>query len=90
MIWTRSKQGRELEGLVYQVAGPGGEGDVGIARTVTGQIAHGRTLEAAVERLRACVEALASAAGVSPQEWRRSQRTTKRVHFLRRRELLQA
>jgi len=84
-----STKGGALEGLVYSVAGPGGVGEMWIARNVTGQVAHGRTREAAVERLRACMEALAVAEGVSTIEWRESQPTTDRLQFLKRRELLQ-
>jgi hypothetical protein len=87
---SRPQQEQELEGFVYRVAGPGGEGEMWIARTVTGQVAHGRTRDGAVERLRACVEALALSAGKSPGSWRDAQRVSDSVQLLRRRELLQA
>ena len=91
VFWKRFRERhREPEGLVYRVPGPGGQGDMWIARTVTGQVAHGRTRDGAVERLRACVEALAFAEGMSPRRWRRAQRSTNSIHLLRRRELLQA
>ena len=78
-FWKRKTRGRELEGFAYAVPGPGGEGEMWIARSVTGQIAHGRTPEGAVERLRACLEALALAEGLTPQKWRRAQRQTRQV-----------
>ena len=87
--WMRRKRGRRLEGFVYRVPAPGGDGEMWLARNVTGQIAHGRTREGAVERLKACVEALAAAKGMSPRQWRSAQKKTNHVHFLRRGELLQ-
>ena len=88
-LWPR-QQGKRTEACVYRVPGPGDEGEMWIARTVTGQVAHGRTPEGAIERLRACVEALAAAEGTTVQRWCRTHRNASAVRFVRRRELLQA
>jgi hypothetical protein len=80
---------KALEGFVYPVLGPGGEGEMWIARSVTGRVAHGRTPEGAIERLRASMAALAKVEGVSLEDWLRMQSPT-RSRFLRTSELLQA
>jgi hypothetical protein len=60
----------EIRGLVYRVPGPEDGQSIWIARSVTGQVAHGRTPEAAVERLRSGIQALMRATGDSPSHWR--------------------
>lgn len=85
----RKRERKKLEGFVYPVLGPGGEGEMWLARSVTGRVAHGRTPEGAVERLRASMEALAAVEGKNLTEWRRSQ-APGRSRFLRMSELLQA
>jgi hypothetical protein len=84
--WGRRKK---HDGFVYRVPGPGGQGYRWIARSIHGHVAHGRTPESAVERLGVGMNALARAAGVSFEEWRRSQRTDS-SRFLRAGELVQA
>ena len=85
---SRSEE-EELEAFVYRVPGPGGEGWMWIAQSVTGHVAHGRTPEGAAERLHAGLEALATASGETLESWRGSQ-PTDRAYFVRRSELLQA
>ena len=84
----RRGERKKLEGFVYPVLGPGGEGEMWIARSVTGRVAHGRTPEGAVERLRSSMEALAHVEGKSLRDWRESQGPA-RSRFLRMSELLQ-
>jgi hypothetical protein len=87
-LFRRSER-KELEGFVYPVPGPGGEGESWLARSVTGRVAHGRTPEGAIERLRASMAALALVEGKSLKDWREAQ-TPNRSRFLRMSELLQA
>ncbi len=77
------------EAFVYRVPGPGGDGWMWIAHSVTGHAAHGRTPEGAAERLHAGLEALATVSGDTVESWRRSQ-PADRAYFVSRGELLQA
>ena len=56
-------------GFLYRVPGPGDTGPMWIARDTTGQVAHGRTPEAAVERLASLILALAEEKGLTAGEW---------------------
>jgi len=77
------------DGFLYRVPGPGGDGWMWIIHSTTGQAAHGRTPEGALDCLKGGMAALAHAAGQSPAEWLAEQRSdTTRV--LRKGELLQA
>ena len=83
------EQEGKLEAFVYRVPGPDGKEHRWIARSVHGQVAHGKTPESAVQNLNTGMEALAAATGVSLDEWKRSQ-TTDSSRFVRAGELVQA
>ena len=89
MIWPLRRKERKLDGFVYRVPDPDGTGTRWIARSALGHVAHGRTPEAAAQRLRLGLEALAAADGQSLEEWRRHQKTDG-SRFLRAGELVQA
>ena len=78
-----------LEGFVYRVPGPGGNGHRWIARSVHGHVAHGRTPESAVRSLGAGLRGLAQAAGQPFMQWYQAQ-STDGARFLRAGELVQA
>jgi len=77
------------EGIVYRVPGPGGDGHMWIARASSGQVAHGRTAESAIERLNAVIMALAVESGLSVAEWIDNE-GSQGFRFVRKGELLQA
>ncbi|MFI5403311.1 MAG: hypothetical protein ACHQ1G_10265 [Planctomycetota bacterium] len=79
----------EPAGFIYRVPGPGGQGEMWLAESLNGHIAHGRTPTGAVEGLRAGMEALAVSEGLSFTDWLARQKVVHaRVVGLR--ELLQA
>jgi hypothetical protein len=78
----------EPAGFLYKVPGPGGQGDMWLAESFNGHIAHGRAPETAVERLRAGMEALATADGLSLAEWLAKQEVVH-ARVVGMRELLQ-
>ena len=86
---SAGEQQGKLEAFVYRVLGPDGKEHRWIARSVHGPVAHGKTPARAVENLNAGMEALAEAAGVSLDDWKRRQ-ATDRAHFVRAGELVQA
>lgn len=81
--------GTKLQGFVYRVAGPDGDGFRWIARSVHGHVAHGRTPESAARSLEAGMRALARASGLSLSQWRLAQGTDG-ARFLKAGELVQA
>ena len=86
---TRRWQSLKPDGFMYRVPGPGGDGWMWIVHSTTGHVSHGRTPESAVENLKGGLAALAQAAGQSPEEWLKTQRSTT-TRVLRKGELLQA
>ena len=80
---------KKLEGFVYRVPGPEGEGDRWIARSVHGHVAHGRTPESAALGLDAGCSALAHASGQTFAQWQLAQNTDG-ARFLRAGELVLA
>lgn len=85
----RSVTADEPAAFVYRVPGPGGEGQMWMAHSLAGHIAHGRTAAGAVERLKAGMEALAASEGLAFEDWFRRQETAH-ARFVGMRELLQA
>jgi hypothetical protein len=79
----------EPAAFVYRVAGPGGQGEMWLAESFNGHIAHGRTAAGAVERLRAAMEALAACEGLALTDWLARQEVV-RARVVSMRELLQA
>lgn len=76
--WSKSTKvegPEEFEGFVHRILGPDGNEWRWMARSVYGYVAHGRTPDAAVANLRAGMEALADALGLSYAEWHRLQKT---------------
>lgn len=72
-----------------RILGPDGKEWRWLARSIYGHVAHGRTPDAAVENLRAGMEALAAALGLSYAEWRRLQKPDG-SRFVRASELVPA
>ena len=87
MIFWRKKRERKL-GLVYRVLGPDGREYRWIARSIHGDVAHGKTPDLAVQNLRAGLEALAQASGRTVADWQRT-RGADSSRFLRASELVQ-
>lgn len=86
----RSDTSREApEGFVYRVPNPDGTDYRWIARSVHGQVAHGKTAESAAHNLEVGMEALARASGQTLEEWHRAQ-SSDGARFLRSGELVQA
>ena len=59
----------EPAAFVYRIPGPGGQGEMWLAESFNGHVAHGRTVAGAVERLRAGMEALAASYGLTLTDW---------------------
>ena len=78
-----------LERVVYKVPGPHGTDTRWIARSVYGQVAHGRTAESAAESLEAGMDALARASGLTTAEWQQAQ-SRDCARFLKSGERVQA
>jgi hypothetical protein len=79
----------EPAAIVYRVPAPGGQGEMWLAESFNGQVAHGRTAAAAVERLRAGMEALAACEGIELADWLAKQEAVH-ARVVGMRELLQA
>jgi len=79
----------EPAGLVYRVPAPGGQGEMWLAESLNGHVAHGRTAAGAVERLKAGMEALAASEGLALSDWL-SRQEAVHARVVGMRELLQA
>ena len=86
---TQRSDASEFEGFVYRVLGPDGKSYRWIARTVRGQVAHGKTEEAAVQNLRDGLRALTEVKGKPYSEWKGTL-PPDGSRFLRASELVQA
>ena len=71
---TSKERSEAIEGFVHRILGPDGKEWRWLARSIYGHVADGRTPDAAVANLRAGMEALAEALGLSYEEWRRLQK----------------
>lgn len=74
--WSKvaKEKSEAFEGFVHRILGPDGKEWRWLARSIYGHVADGRTPDAAVGNLRAGMEALAAALGLSYAEWRRLQK----------------
>ncbi len=79
----------EPAAFVFRVPGPGGVGEMWLAQSFNGHVAHGRTVAGAVERLKGGMEALAASEGLSFTEWLARQEVVH-ARVVGMRELLQA
>lgn len=79
----------EPAGFVYRVPGPGGQGEMWLAESFNGHVAHGRTPAGALEGLRAGMEALAASEGLALADWLARQEVAH-ARVVGMRELLQA
>jgi hypothetical protein len=59
----------EPAAFVYRVPGPGGEGEMWLAQSLGGHVAHGRTPASAVAGLKSGLEALAASEGLPLADW---------------------
>jgi hypothetical protein len=85
--WPAHARDEEFEGFVHRILGPDGHEWRWLARSIHGHAADGRTPEAAVENLRAGMEAMAGATGLPYAEWRRQQKADG-SRFIRASELV--
>ena len=79
----------EPAAFVYRIPGPGGQGEMWLAESLNGHIAHGRTVAGAIEGLKAGMEALATSEGLTFAEWFARQEVVH-ARVVGMRELLQA
>ncbi|HEX5136516.1 MAG TPA: hypothetical protein VFY93_06070 [Planctomycetota bacterium] len=85
---TSASSADEPAAFLYRVAGPGGHGEMWLAESFNGHVAHGRTAAGAVERLKAGMEALAASEGLALTDWLARQEVVH-ARVVGMRELLQ-